>query len=46
MCYLIKFAPSVFVSVLCFGLMTSNSCRAINIGQLTAGPCWMFSDVK
>ncbi|CAG2116014.1 unnamed protein product [Medioppia subpectinata] len=46
MCYLIKFAPSVLVSVLCFGLIIGHSCHDMHVGLLTAGPCWMFSDVK
>ncbi len=44
--YIIKFTPSVFISVLCFGLIIGHSCQNINIGSSTAGPCWMFSDVK
>lgn len=47
-CYLIKFAPSVIMTLICFVSVVAYSCHGDSsiIGANTPGPCWMFSDIR
>lgn len=45
--FLIKFTPSMVISVILFAIIIGTSCSdQPTVGRHTIGPCWMFSDVK
>lgn len=46
LCYIIKFTPSILICIIMFAIIIGTSCGQTNVGSLTFGPCWMFSDVK